>query len=125
VIEKCASKLKPYLLPAIKSRGAALNDYSKVVANVCQMASEAVEPSDGDAASKNLVWYPFSLDECLSFRIDNCIFEQGSINCSTTFEQVTALVKSGRLITGYLFSDPLFCALSSEGLSFWGGGWEE
>lgn len=54
VIDKCASKLKPYLLPAIKSRGASLNDYSKVVANVCQMASETVEPSDGDAASKNL-----------------------------------------------------------------------
>lgn len=54
VIEKCANKLKPYLVPAVKSRGASVNDYCKVVANVCQMGSEAVEPGDGDAASKNL-----------------------------------------------------------------------
>ena len=39
----------------MKSRGTSVNDYTKVVANVCQMGSEAVEPSDGDAGSKNLV----------------------------------------------------------------------
>lgn len=55
VTENCAVKLKPYLLPVIKSRGTTVDDYSKVVAKVYQTRSEAVEPSDADAASKIVV----------------------------------------------------------------------
>ncbi|KAL2939985.1 Sister chromatid cohesion protein PDS5-like protein B-B [Bienertia sinuspersici] len=54
VTEKCAIKLKPYLLPAMKSRDTNVDDYSKVVANVLQGGSEAIEPSGADAASKNV-----------------------------------------------------------------------
>lgn len=63
VTENCAVKLKPYLLPVIKSRGTTVDDYSKVVAKVYQTRSEAVEPSDADAASKIVVSYSFSLCE--------------------------------------------------------------
>ncbi|XP_021739543.1 eukaryotic translation initiation factor 5B-like [Chenopodium quinoa] len=54
VADKCASKLKPYLLPAMKSRGTTLDDYSKIVAKVLQARTEAVEPSEADAAKKNV-----------------------------------------------------------------------
>ncbi|KAK9699893.1 hypothetical protein RND81_08G202200 [Saponaria officinalis] len=53
VIVNCASKLRPYLLPAIRSTGASLNDYIKAVTDVYQTGDEAVEPIDGDAANKN------------------------------------------------------------------------
>ncbi|KAK4853751.1 hypothetical protein QYF36_013965 [Acer negundo] len=46
VLESSAAKLKPYLLQAVKSSGISLDDYSKVVASICQEAPGAVEQND-------------------------------------------------------------------------------
>ncbi|KAL9226801.1 hypothetical protein vseg_002572 [Gypsophila vaccaria] len=54
VITKCADKLKPYLLPAIRSIGTSLDDYTKAVSDVYQAGDEAVKPTDGDASNTNL-----------------------------------------------------------------------
>ncbi|KAK9683694.1 hypothetical protein RND81_10G158600 [Saponaria officinalis] len=54
VITKCASKLKPYLLPALSSIGTSLDDYTKAVSDVYQARDEAVKPTDGDASNTNL-----------------------------------------------------------------------
>ncbi|GMG99297.1 hypothetical protein Nepgr_001137 [Nepenthes gracilis] len=53
VLANCATKLKPYLLPAMKSLNSSLDDYTKVVANICQGTS-VVEPNDGNASTMNL-----------------------------------------------------------------------
>ncbi|KAK3211330.1 hypothetical protein Dsin_016036 [Dipteronia sinensis] len=46
VLESSAAKLKPYLLQAVKSSGISLDDYSKVVASICQEVPGAVEQND-------------------------------------------------------------------------------
>ncbi|KAH9612756.1 hypothetical protein KSS87_004382 [Heliosperma pusillum] len=55
VIVKCPSKLTPCLLSAVRSSGTSLADYCKAVSDVCKAGYEAVEPTDGDAANKNVV----------------------------------------------------------------------
>ncbi|XP_074287061.1 sister chromatid cohesion protein PDS5 homolog C-like isoform X2 [Silene latifolia] len=52
VIVNCASKVKPYLLSAVRSSGASLDNYSKAVADICQTGGEAIEPTD-DVTNKN------------------------------------------------------------------------
>ncbi|XP_022750315.1 biorientation of chromosomes in cell division protein 1-like 1 isoform X2 [Durio zibethinus] len=46
VLENCASKLKPYLMQAVENLGISFDDYSSVVASICQVAPIAVEQSD-------------------------------------------------------------------------------
>lgn len=67
VAEKCAVKLKPYLIPAMKSLGTTVDDYSKAVATVLQARSEAVEPSEADAVNENVVVYSLVHDDFFFF----------------------------------------------------------
>ncbi|XP_056174892.1 sister chromatid cohesion protein PDS5 homolog C-like [Syzygium oleosum] len=46
VLEKCAVKLRPYLAQALKSSGVVLDDYSKVIASICQDTNGGVEQTD-------------------------------------------------------------------------------
>ncbi|XWS70491.1 hypothetical protein CRYUN_Cryun03dG0052600 [Craigia yunnanensis] len=46
VLENCASKLKPYLIQAVENLGISFDDYSSVVASICQVAAGAVEQND-------------------------------------------------------------------------------
>ncbi|OMP12128.1 hypothetical protein COLO4_03454 [Corchorus olitorius] len=46
VLEDCASKLKPYLKQAVESLGNSFDDYSSVVASICQVTPVAVEQND-------------------------------------------------------------------------------
>ncbi|OIW14976.1 hypothetical protein TanjilG_30695 [Lupinus angustifolius] len=46
VLETCATKLKPYLLQAVKSLGISLDDYSTILASICQGASNSLEQND-------------------------------------------------------------------------------
>lgn len=46
VLEKCAMKLRPYLAQALKSSGVVLDDYSKVIASICQDTNGGVEQTD-------------------------------------------------------------------------------
>ncbi|XP_039003492.1 cylicin-1-like isoform X7 [Hibiscus syriacus] len=46
VLEKCASKLKPYLTQAVENSGIPFEDYSTVVASICQVAPNAVVQND-------------------------------------------------------------------------------
>ncbi|XP_057525126.1 sister chromatid cohesion protein PDS5 homolog C-like isoform X2 [Amaranthus tricolor] len=55
VIKQCASKLKPYLAPALKSLGTTIDDYTKAVSEVLQVESEANDSQHAMAASKNAV----------------------------------------------------------------------
>ncbi|KAI9118313.1 hypothetical protein K1719_010645 [Acacia pycnantha] len=53
VLESCATKLKPYLMEAVKTLGISLGDYSKVLASICQEASGSLEQNDACASSDN------------------------------------------------------------------------
>ncbi|KAG4195253.1 hypothetical protein ERO13_A06G100800v2 [Gossypium hirsutum] len=46
VLENCASKLKPYLTQAVENFGISFDDYSSVVASICQVSPGAVDQSD-------------------------------------------------------------------------------
>lgn len=53
VLESCANKVKPYLQHAVKSLDISLDDYSEIVASICQ--SGTVEQNDAHAADENKV----------------------------------------------------------------------
>ncbi|CAO2825886.1 unnamed protein product [Amaranthus hypochondriacus] len=55
VIKKCDNKLKPLLVPTMKSLGTSIDDYTKVVSDVLQSGSEVNDTQNADAASKNAV----------------------------------------------------------------------
>ncbi|KDP33524.1 hypothetical protein JCGZ_07095 [Jatropha curcas] len=55
VLESCAAKVKPYLQQAVNSLGASLDEYSDIVASICQEISGTVEQSDAHAADENKV----------------------------------------------------------------------
>lgn len=54
VLESCATKLKPYMIEQVKCLGIALDDYSKVVASICQEAAGDDEPNEGFDADENV-----------------------------------------------------------------------
>ncbi|KAJ8751855.1 hypothetical protein K2173_026054 [Erythroxylum novogranatense] len=55
VLESCASKVKPYLVNAVRTLGLSLDAYSDVVATICQNMSTADERIDVPAAAENKV----------------------------------------------------------------------
>ena len=58
VLELCAAKVKPYLVQAVKDLGISLDDYSKVVATICQDADGDVEQNEVQASDENTVHFP-------------------------------------------------------------------
>ncbi|XP_071730569.1 sister chromatid cohesion protein PDS5 homolog C-like [Rutidosis leptorrhynchoides] len=46
ILMKSADKLKPYMMPAVTSLGARLDEYSKVVASICEGTTATVEQND-------------------------------------------------------------------------------
>ncbi|PIA45788.1 hypothetical protein AQUCO_01600199v1 [Aquilegia coerulea] len=54
VLENCTAKLKPYLMDAIKSVGMSPNDYSKIVASICQETSDTAEHNDDSVSGEHL-----------------------------------------------------------------------
>ncbi|XWS17865.1 hypothetical protein CRYUN_Cryun33cG0105100 [Craigia yunnanensis] len=46
VLGNCASRLKPYLTQAVENLGISFDDYSSVVASICQATAAAVEQND-------------------------------------------------------------------------------
>lgn len=55
VLESCATKVKPYLIQAVKTLGISFDDYSEVVASICQETSGTVEQNEVHAISKDMV----------------------------------------------------------------------
>ncbi|KAG6739221.1 hypothetical protein POTOM_056812 [Populus tomentosa] len=55
VLETCATKVKPYLIQAVKSLGVSLNDYSDIVGSMCQEISGNIEQKDVHAGDENKV----------------------------------------------------------------------
>ncbi|KAB2604936.1 hypothetical protein D8674_041671 [Pyrus ussuriensis x Pyrus communis] len=55
VIDNSSAKLKPYLVEAVKSMDVALDDYTQIVASVCQNGSDAVKHNQVNDSAKNLV----------------------------------------------------------------------
>ncbi|CAK7353912.1 unnamed protein product [Dovyalis caffra] len=55
VLESCATKVKPYLIQAVKSLSVSLDDYSDVVGSICQEISGTVEQNDVPAGDENKV----------------------------------------------------------------------
>ncbi|KAK1293627.1 DNA mismatch repair protein MSH6 [Acorus calamus] len=53
VIISCSAKLKPLLIEAIRSAGASFNDYSKIIATVCDEACSPV-PNNMNSSGENL-----------------------------------------------------------------------
>lgn len=54
VLESCATKLKPYLVQAVKSLGLSLDDYSAVLASICQDMSDDLEKNDTCVTSEHV-----------------------------------------------------------------------
>ncbi|KAK8505622.1 hypothetical protein V6N13_073399 [Hibiscus sabdariffa] len=52
VLENCGSKLKPYLMQAVQNLGISFDDYSSVVASICQVAPSAVVDQNDIVAEK-------------------------------------------------------------------------
>ncbi|XP_010942111.1 sister chromatid cohesion protein PDS5 homolog C isoform X2 [Elaeis guineensis] len=50
VISNCTAKLKPYMRELVKSMGASLSQYSKIVALICQESSDGMEQNDANAS---------------------------------------------------------------------------
>ncbi|KAE8731669.1 hypothetical protein F3Y22_tig00002793pilonHSYRG00254 [Hibiscus syriacus] len=46
VLKNCASKLRPYLTQAVENLGISYDDYSSVIASVCQVTAHAVNSND-------------------------------------------------------------------------------
>jgi len=55
VLENCATKLKPYLVQAVKSLGISVDDYSAVLASICQDTSDDLEKNDTCVTSEHVV----------------------------------------------------------------------
>ncbi|KAJ6956822.1 hypothetical protein NC653_038893 [Populus alba x Populus x berolinensis] len=53
VLETCATKVKPYLIQAVKSLGVSLHDYSDIVGSMCQEISGTIEQKDVHAGDEN------------------------------------------------------------------------
>ncbi|KAL2346661.1 hypothetical protein Fmac_000661 [Flemingia macrophylla] len=54
VLESCATKLKPYLVQAVKSLGLSVDDYSVVLASICQDVSDDLEKNDTCVTSEHV-----------------------------------------------------------------------
>jgi len=55
VLENCATKLKPYLVQAVRSLGVSVGDYSAVLASICQDTSDDLEKNDTCVTSEHAV----------------------------------------------------------------------
>lgn len=55
VLENCATKIRPSLIQSVKSLDISLDDYSSVLANICQETSGVVGKDDLDASGEHLV----------------------------------------------------------------------
>lgn len=55
VLDNCSTKLKPYLVQAVKTLGISFDDYSDVVASICKDLSGSLEPSNLHDAGENAV----------------------------------------------------------------------
>ncbi|KAJ6866015.1 hypothetical protein NC652_037517 [Populus alba x Populus x berolinensis] len=55
VLETCATKVKPYLIQAVKSLDVSLDDYSDIVGSMCQEISGSIEQKDVHAGDENKV----------------------------------------------------------------------
>ncbi|KAG7020414.1 Sister chromatid cohesion protein PDS5-like A [Cucurbita argyrosperma subsp. argyrosperma] len=55
VLDNCSTKLKPYLVQAVKTLGISFDDYSDVVASICKDLSGSLEPSNLRDADDNTV----------------------------------------------------------------------
>ena len=60
VLESCAARLKPSLVQAVKNLGISLENYSEVLASICQDASGSLEQNDACATSEHVVGFHFS-----------------------------------------------------------------
>lgn len=58
VLESCATRLKPYLVQAVNTLGISLDDYSNVLASICQDTSGNLEQNDVCATSDHAVNLP-------------------------------------------------------------------
>ncbi|KAK7352651.1 hypothetical protein VNO80_18076 [Phaseolus coccineus] len=54
VLESCATKLKPYLVLAVKSLGISVDDYSALLASICQDTSDDLEKNDTCVTSEHV-----------------------------------------------------------------------
>ena len=55
VLESSGTKLKPYLIQAVQTLGISFDDYSKVVASICQETSGDVEQNEDRGAGIDMV----------------------------------------------------------------------
>ena len=55
MLESSGTKLKPYLIQAVQTLGISFDDYSKVVASICQETSGDVEQNEERGAGIDMV----------------------------------------------------------------------
>lgn len=64
VLENCATKLQPYLVQAVKTLGISVDD-SKILAKICQDASDSFEKNDVCVSSEHVVSYALAFCQLL------------------------------------------------------------
>ena len=65
VLESCATNHKPYIVQAVKTLCVSVEDYSSVLASICQDASDSLEQNDVCATSEHVVSFPFIFIELI------------------------------------------------------------
>ena len=55
VLENSSTKLKPYLIQAVDTLGISFDDYSNIVASICQETSSVVDQNEDHAASIDMI----------------------------------------------------------------------
>ncbi|XP_039005249.1 uncharacterized protein LOC120132576 [Hibiscus syriacus] len=79
VLENCALKLKPYLTQAVESLSISFDDYSSVVASICEVAPSSLDQKDiaaekcGDDVNKPV---ESPLDGTTQARFVSCFYNQ-------------------------------------------------
>lgn len=71
VLESCATKLRPYLKQAVNTLDISLDDYSNVLASICQDTSGNLEQNDASITSDHVVIFLVLLiiNICLAWKI--------------------------------------------------------
>ncbi|KAG1326586.1 hypothetical protein COCNU_01G005200 [Cocos nucifera] len=78
VIRNCTAKLKPYMRELVKSMGASLSQYSKIVALICQESSDSIEQNDANASGMVMPSFTVVLFRSESWNWPNSYKSRGS-----------------------------------------------
>lgn len=114
VLESCATKLRPYLLQAVKTLGISLNDYSKVLTTICQETPGSMEQNDV-CAGENVVSFllvPMQINILLALNTSHDRKGSFWFNCFPFFRRMRSNQPKNRWMSQLRYFIFLFWILS-------------